>query len=55
MVLINITFKEEGLSTDVKAYILRLLNTMSQFQIKITANFKISNYKLLVCLEELAR
>jgi hypothetical protein len=47
MLLINIAFEDGGLSTDVRAYILRLLNTMSQFQIKITDNFKISNHKLL--------
>lgn len=55
MLLINIALKEEGLSTDVRAYILRLLNTMSQFQIKITSNFKISNKKLLNYLKELAK
>lgn len=55
MLLINIAFQEVGLSTDVRAYILRLLNTMSQFQIKITDNFKISNQKLLKYLEELAK
>jgi hypothetical protein len=52
-VLMNIAFKEEGLSTDVRAYILRLLNTMTQYQIKISDNFHISNHKLLAYLEQL--
>ena len=55
MLLINIAFKEEGLSTDVRAYILKLLNTISQFQIKITDNFRISNHQLLKYLEAIAK
>ena len=47
MVLTNIVFKEEGLSTDIRAYILKLLNNVAQYQIKITNNFKISNKKLM--------
>jgi hypothetical protein len=47
MLLINIAFKEEGLSTDVRAFILKLLNTLTEYQIKITDNFKISNGQLL--------
>ena len=47
MLLINIAFGEEGLSTDIRAYILRLLNTLAQYQIKITDNFTLNNRKLL--------
>ena len=55
MLLINICFGEEGLSTDVRAYILRLLNTLAQYQIKLTDNFNISNKKLLGYLWSLVK
>ncbi len=55
MLLINIVFKEEGLSTDVRAYILRLLNSMTQYQIKITDNFKMNNRLLLKYLRDVAK
>ena len=47
MVLTNMAIGEEGLSTDIRAYLFRLLNTLAQYQIKITNNFSISNKKLL--------
>lgn len=52
--LSNIGLKEEGLSTETRVFILRLLNTLTEFQIKITDNFKISNKKLIELLESYA-
>ena len=45
--LINIALKEQGLTTDTKIYLLKLLNTLVEYQIKISDNFHISNRGLL--------
>jgi hypothetical protein len=52
--LANIGLKEEGLSTETRVFILRLINTLTEFQIKITDNFKISNKKMIELLESYA-
>lgn len=46
--------KEEGLSTETRVFILRLVNTLTELQIKITDNFSISNKKLMELLESYA-
>lgn len=52
--LSNIALKEQGLSTETRVLILRLLNALTEYQIKITDNFRISNRKLLQLLDTLA-
>lgn len=52
--LSNIALKEEGLSTETRVFILRLINTLSEFQIKITENFSVSNRKLIDLLQSYA-
>ena len=53
-VLSNIALNEEGLSTETRVFILRLINTLTDFQIKITPNFSLSNHKLIALLESYA-
>jgi len=47
--------KEEGLSTETRVLILKLTNSLTDYQIKITDNFSISNLKLLQLLDRLAK
>lgn len=50
----NIALMEEGLSTETRVFVLRLINTLSEFQIKITDNFTVSNRKLIDLLQSYA-
>lgn len=52
--LSNIALKEEGLSTETRVFILRLVNTLTELQIKVTHNFSISNKKLIELLQSYA-
>lgn len=52
--LSNIALREEGLSTETRVFILRLINTLTELQIKITDNFTVSNRKLIDLLQSYA-
>lgn len=52
--LINIALCEEGISTEIKLLIMKLLNRIAEYEIKITSNFTISNSKLLALFISLA-
>lgn len=53
--LLNIALQEEGLSTETRVVIMRLINSLTEYQIHITDNFRLNNGRLLALLRKLAK
>lgn len=54
MLLSNIALAEEGLNTETRVLTLRTINTLAEYQIKVTDNLHLSNRKLLALLQRYA-
>ena len=50
--LCNIALLEEGINSEIRLLLLKTVNDLTEYHIKITNNLGISNRKLLECLQK---